>query len=94
MSFFLRGDKNGLPDRKFFSLKLSASKGQLIEKKWTSVTSKHDKSQIPISPVSPNLKHIIDNHPQLNLSVTNLDNTNNPAEFVLKKFKICMHLCL
>lgn len=81
MSFSLGGDKNGPPDRKFFSLKLSAPKKQPIKKKCTSVTSKRGKCQTTINPAPPNLKHIIDNHAQLNLSITGLNNTNNPAEF-------------
>lgn len=74
-------DKNGPSDCKFSNLKLSAPNRQSIKNEWTSVTSTCDKFQIARSPVSLNLKRTIDNDLQLNLSNTDLDNTNDPAEF-------------
>lgn len=74
-------DKNSPLDCKFSSLKLFAPNRQPIKKERTSVTFKRDKSQIARTPVSPNLKHINNNAPQLNLSNTDLDNTNDPNEF-------------
>lgn len=70
MSSFSGDDKSFPPIRKHSSLKLSTPKRLLVEKEWTTVTSKPGKSQIVKSLVYLNFKHIIDNRPQLNLSIT------------------------